>query len=150
LKNLFDTARVQEVTGRISQLSPISTREWGKMSVSQMLAHCSVGMETATGDKKPPRVTVGRILGPIIKPLAFRNDDGMKRNSPTAPIFIIDGEPEFQQERAKLADLVERFGAAGAACCTNHPHAFFGRLKPDEWAILMYKHVDHHLRQFSV
>jgi hypothetical protein len=148
--NLFDNATLQEVKGRISQLSPDSSARWGKMNVSQMLAHCSVGMETATGQQKPPRVLIGRILGPIIKPLALRNDDPMKKNSPTAPIFIIEGEREFHAEQAKLIDLVERFGAAGAPCCTDHPHAFFGRLKPDQWAILMYKHVDHHLRQFGV
>ena len=150
MKNLFDAARVQEVTGRIAELSSDSTPQWGKMNVSQMLAHCSVGMETATGEQRPPRVLVGRILGPVIKPLALRNDDPMKKNSPTAPIFIIEGEREFQAEQAKLSGLVEHFGAAGPACCTDHPHAFFGRLKPDEWAILMYKHVDHHLRQFGV
>jgi hypothetical protein len=26
----------------------------------------------------------------------------------------------------------------------------FGPLKPKQWAILMYKHVDHHVRQFGV
>jgi len=39
---------------------------------------------------------------------------------------------------------------AGPAGCTAHPHSFFGRLKPEEWATLMYKHLDHHLRQFGV
>mgnify|MGYP001794749648 CR=1 FL=1 len=28
-------------------------------------------------------------------------------------------------------------------------HAFFGRMPGQEWAILMYKHLDHHLRQFG-
>ena len=150
MKNLFDKTRAEEVTRRIAQLSPDSSRQWGKMTVSQMLAHCTVGLGTATGAKKPPRALVGRILGPIIKPLAFRNDEGMRKNSPTAPIFIIEGQPEFQTEQARLIDLVERFGTEGPGCCTDHPHAFFGRLKPEEWAILMYKHLDHHLRQFGV
>lgn len=150
MKNLFDAARVQEVTGRIAELTPASTPNWGTMSVAQMLAHCSIGMATATGEQRPPRMLVGRMLGPIIKPLVLRNDDPMRRNSPTARIFIIEGEREFQAEQAKLGDLVRRFGAEGPACCTDHPHAFFGRMKPDEWAILMYKHVDHHLRQFGV
>ncbi len=150
MKNLFEATRVEEVTERIAQLTPTSTRQWGKMTVAQMLAHCAIGMESAVGDQKPPRVLVGRILGPVIKPLALRNDDPMRKNSPTAPIFIIEGDRYFQAEQAKLKGLVERFGAAGPACCTDHPHAFFGRLKPEEWAILMYKHVDHHLRQFGV
>ena len=150
MKHLFDTARVQEVTGRIAQLTPETTPLWGKMNVSQMLAHCSVGFESATGVQKPPRVLVGRILGPIIKSFAIRNDDPMKKNSPTAPIFIIKGDREFQPEKTRLTGLIKRFAVEGPAACTDHPHAFFGRLKPDEWAILMYKHVDHHLRQFGV
>ncbi len=150
MKNLFDAARVQEVTERTAQLTPDCKPEWGKMTVSQMLAHCAIGMESATGEQKPPRLLVGRILGPVIKPLALRNDDPMRKNSPTAPIFVIEGNRDFTVEQAKLRGLVERFGAEGPACCTDHPHAFFGRLKPDEWAILMYKHVDHHLRQFGV
>ncbi|HEV2645083.1 MAG TPA: DUF1569 domain-containing protein [Acidobacteriaceae bacterium] len=150
MKNLFDKARVGEVAERIARLSPGSQALWGKMSVGQMLAHCSVGLKTATGELKPPRVMVGRILGPIIKPLALRNDEPMKKNSPTAPIFIIEGEPDFEGERAELMRLVDGFAAEGSACCTDHPHAFFGRLKPEEWAIVMYKHLDHHLRQFGV
>jgi LPS sulfotransferase NodH len=49
-----------------------------------------------------------------------------------------------------LGALIERFAAAGLAGCTMHPHSFFGRLTPQEWAVLMYKHLDHHLRQFGV
>ena len=31
----------------------------------------------------------------------------------------------------------------------SHPHTFFGSLTADEWSLLMYKHLDHHLTQFS-
>jgi hypothetical protein len=37
-----------------------------------------------------------------------------------------------------------------ASGCTPHLHSFFGRLTAQAWAILMYKHLDHHLRQFGV
>jgi transposase InsO family protein len=46
--------------------------------------------------------------------------------------------------------VIDRFVAAGPKSCTTHPHSFFGPLTPEEWAILMYKHLDHHLRQFGV
>jgi LPS sulfotransferase NodH len=46
--------------------------------------------------------------------------------------------------------MIDRFVAAGPKGCTTHPHSFFGRLTAEEWAILMYKHLDHHLRQFGV
>lgn len=47
-------------------------------------------------------------------------------------------------------EWADRFAAAGPKGCTTHPHTFFGRLTPEEWATLMYKHLDHHLRQFGV
>jgi hypothetical protein len=73
----------------------------------------------------------------------------MKRNSPTAPFLIVHEEPEFIAERARLSTLVDRFANGGPTTCTTHPHTFFGSMTPEQWAILMYKHVDHHLRQFG-
>jgi hypothetical protein len=55
----------------------------------------------------------------------------------------------MEAERSRLRGLIDRFAAAGPSGCTTHPHTFFGPLTPDEWAELMYKHVDHHLRQFG-
>jgi transposase InsO family protein len=46
--------------------------------------------------------------------------------------------------------MIDCFADAGPKGCTAHPHSLFGRLTPEEWATLMYKHVDHHLRQFGV
>ena len=102
------------------------------------------------GDKKPPRVLAGRVFGWIVKPLALKDDAPMRRNSPTIPDLVIQDERDLGRERERLAGLIDRFAAGGPAGCTQHPHSFFGPLTPDEWAILMYKHLDHHLRQFGV
>ena len=104
----------------------------------------------ALGDKTPPRVLVGRILGWIVKPLALGNDEPMRRNSPTMKGLVVQDERDLRTERERLRGLIDRFAAAGPAGCTTHPHSFFGRLTPEEWATLMYKHLDHHLRQFGV
>ena len=150
MKTLFDPACVQEVTQRLSTLSPGNPRKWGKMNSAQMLAHCSLGLEMAAGEIRPPRALVGRILGPVIKPMALRDEEPMRRNSPTAKELVVFGEDkDFETERERLSVLIDRFAAAGAAGCTSHPHTFFGSLTSDEWAVLMYKHLDHHLRQFG-
>jgi hypothetical protein len=150
MKNLFETGRVEEVKGRIAQLRPDSERQWGKMNSGQALEHCSRGIETALGDKTPPRVLVGRLLGWIVKPKVIGNDEPLRRNSPTMKALVVQDERDLGTERMRLYGLIDRFAAAGPAGCTTHPHAFFGRLTPKEWAILMYKHLDHHLRQFGV
>jgi hypothetical protein len=150
MKNLFEAARVEEVKQRIALLRPDSERQWGTMKPAQVLEHCSRGIETALGDKTPPRVLVGRLLGWFVKPKVMGNDEPLRRNSPTARMFVVEDERDFGTERLRLCGLIDRFAAAGPNGCTTHPHAFFGRLTPEEWAILMYKHLDHHLRQFGV
>jgi Protein of unknown function (DUF1569) len=150
MKNLFDESRVKEVQERLGRLTSGSQRQWGTMNAAQALAHCSAGLEWAVGDKAPPRMFVGRILGFIVKPLALRNDDPMRKNSPTAKDLVVHDQRDFEVERVRLSGLIDRFAAAGPKGCTKHPHSFFGRLTPDEWAILSYKHLDHHLRQFGV
>ena len=150
MKSLFEPARVQEVKQRLSALSPSHQRQWGKMNPAQMLAHCFLGLEMAAGEIRPPRAFVGRILGPVIKPMALRDEEPMRRNSPTSKELVVIGEDrDFETERERLIGLIDRFVAEGAAGCTSHPHAFFGSLTSDEWAVLMYKHLDHHLRQFG-
>ena len=63
---------------------------------------------------------------------------------------MIADERDLGAEREKLTGLIERFSAGGVGGCTKHPHSFFGKMTPEEWAVLMYKHLDHHLRQFGV
>ncbi len=150
MKDLFETARVEEVKQRIARLRPHSERLWGKMNAPQALAHCSKGFELASGDMRPPRVLIGRIIGPIIKPKVFGNDEPLRRNSPTVKGLVIQDDRDLAEERARLYGVIDRFVAAGPKGCTTHPHSFFGPLTPQEWAILMYKHLDHHLRQFGV
>jgi hypothetical protein len=80
--------------------------------------------------------------------MVLGNDSPMRRNSPT--MIAVEDDRNLDVEREQLRSLVDRFVAAGPEECTTHPHSFFGRLTPMEWAILMYKHLDHHLRQFGV
>lgn len=151
MKNLYETARVREVKDRIWSLRPDSERLWGTMSAPQAVAHCAVGMEIALGERIPSKLAWPfRMMGRIIKPLALGNDTPMRRNSPTAPEFIIKDECDLRTEQERLCVLIDRFAEAGPESCSAHPHSFFGRLSPAEWSELMYKHLDHHLRQFGV
>jgi hypothetical protein len=151
MKNLFDAAVADEVKARLAQLEPQSERRWGKMSAAQMLAHCSVSMQWAVGEVAPERLALpARLMGRLVKPLVFRGEAPMRKNTPTAKSLIVAGERDFGRERDRLSGLIDRFAAGGAAGCTRNPHSFFGRMTPEEWAILTYKHLDHHLRQFGV
>jgi hypothetical protein len=151
MKNLFDAAVVNEVKTRLGQLGPESERQWGKMTAPQMLAHCSVSMQWAVGEVVPEKGALpARLMGRLVKPMVFRNEDPLKKNSPTAKSLIVSDERDLSKERERLSGLIDKFAAGGPARCTNNPHSFFGKLTPEEWALLMHKHLDHHLRQFGV
>jgi hypothetical protein len=150
MRNLYEAARVEEVKTRIAQLRPDSQRQWGKMTPAQALAHCSGAMEMAMGDVRPQGMFLGGIIGRVIKPMVFKDEEPLRKNSPTIKELAITDDRDLGKERERLCGLVDRFAAAGPKGCTTHPHSFFGRLTPDEWSALMYKHLDHHLRQFGV
>lgn len=149
MKNLFDAATVNEIKQRIGRLGPTSVRQWGKMNPAQAMAHCATTMEWAVGDRTEPRVFVGRLLGPLAKSQVLKDEAPMKRNMPTAKSLVVADERELANESRRLCALIDRFCAGGPQECTKQPHTFFGSLTPDEWARLMYKHLDHHLRQFG-
>jgi hypothetical protein len=151
MKNLFDATMANQVKTRLGKLEPQSERQWGKMTAAQMLAHCSLSMQWAVGELVPEKGPLpGRLLGRLVKPMVFRNEDPLRKNSPTAKSLVVADERDFARERDRLSELIDQFAAGGAAGCTRNPHSFFGKMTPKEWAILMYKHLDHHLRQFGV
>jgi hypothetical protein len=150
MKNLFEAARVEEVQVRMTQLRPDSERLWGKMNPAQALAHCSAAIGMAVGETRPPRIWIGRLLGPIAKKSVIVNGTPMRRNSMTEKSVLVTDERDFEVERQRLRESIDRFAAGGPGICTKHPHFFFGPLTPVEWAALMYRHLDHHLRQFGV
>jgi hypothetical protein len=149
MKTLFQKTAVDELIERTGKLAPDSRRRWGKMNAGQMLAHCSITLETAIGDKYYPQNLIGRLIGRFFKS-SFLNDAPLKKNGPTNPAFVIKNPADFVIEKENLLALIKKFYSGGEAGCTANPHTFFGRLSKEEWARLMYKHIDHHLQQFGV
>ena len=148
MQNLHQPESAAAILGRIENLRPDASKQWGKMDIAQMMAHCSAALEVATDQKRIPRVFIGRILGPLFKP-NYYNDKPFSKGSPTAPDFVITDKRDFDKEKARLIALVKQFADGGEAKCTTQPHSFFGPLTAEEWGIGMYKHMDHHLRQFG-
>jgi hypothetical protein len=152
MKDLFDRTLADDIKQRIMLLHPESQRRWGNMTLAQTLAHCTSGVQMATGVINAKRASFpANVIGLVIKPLVFGDDKPMRRNSPSPELFSLDPtQCDFERERTQLIATIDSFANKGATCCSLHPHPFFGPLKPQQWAILMYKHVDHHLRQFGV
>lgn len=149
MNNLFNQLDVLGILTRIEKLSPDAERQWGKMNVNQMLAHCNASLETAMGLHFSKRLGfVGRFFGKLLKPTYF-SEKPFPKNGTTDQSYIITGNPNFEVEKAKVIRQITQFSEGGPAKCTKHPQAFFGPLTPEEWAIMQWKHFDHHLRQFG-
>ncbi len=148
MKNLFEPDAVSEVISRIDRLQPTTQHQWGKMDVAQMMAHCSAALDMANGRLNLPRILLGRLIGRFVRP-SYSNDQPFSKNNPTDKKLVISDPRDFAREREQLKLRVGQFQKGGEAQCTRHPHPFFGALTTQEWGIGMYKHLDHHLRQFG-
>jgi hypothetical protein len=148
MNTLFDDTDRAALVARINALQPAAARQWGKMNPAQMLCHLGKALETATGDRPMKQKFLGKILTPLIRKSVF-GDKPFGKNSPTDPTFVVADDRDFAAERARLLALIGRLVARGPAAAGDAPHAFFGKLSGEEWGQLMYKHIDHHLRQFG-
>ena len=148
MENLFNPQDRGAIDRRLSALQPTSPRQWGKMAAPQMLAHCSAALEIACGDRVKKQSLVGRVLAPFVRSTVL-GEKPFSRNGPTDPDFKIVDERNFAIEHARLTALLDRFCSQGSSSADGLVHSFFGRLSGNDWGRLMYKHLDHHLRQFS-
>ena len=150
MKSLFVKSDNDSIIARINQLSPDSTAKWGKMTVSQMLAHCQRPLHIAFGEVKTKRRTiVGYLFGGWAKK-QFLAGKTLQKNLPTDPNFIVAFDANFEEEKNKLHNYLRRFSEQGKSAIIDQPHPFFGKLTPEEWDVLTQAHLDHHLKQFGV
>ena len=150
MKNIFEAPVATEVIGRINKLSANTPAQWGKMNVAQMLAHCNVSYDMAYTNIYPKPGGVKRFfLKAFIKGIVV-GEKVYKPNSRTAPEFLQVDEKNFEEEKTKLINYINRVVADGEASFENKESLSFGPLKTSEWNAMFYKHIDHHLNQFGV
>jgi hypothetical protein len=129
---------------RVQSLTPASRRQWGKMSVGQMLFHVNLVLAESLGEytaapsvRGLPKVLVRWMVISVPWP----------KGAPTRPDMLVTDEHDFEHEKARCLEMLDRFAAksmdvawpAGA----NFPMT--GR----HWSRLQFKHLDHHLKQFG-
>ncbi len=140
--------RDREALGRrIDSLTPASSARWGRMTVDRMLAHLCQSARMALGElpvkpREKRAFQVFPLKHLILYVLPF------PKGAPTAPELLAAPPAPVEDEKRALLDLLARLGRwprEGAA--PTHP--LFGPLSRPEWGALVYKHSDHHLRQFG-
>ena len=127
---------------------------WGKMNVWQMAEHLADFFDVSA-QKIHYDLAVPEELLPKYK--AFLYSDKLFRENTKAPATVLGEEPmplkseNFESAKKKLRMAVNAFFdhfSNDKSRTTLHPA--FGLLNYDEWVMLHFKHVIHHLRQFNV
>ena len=149
MQTIFDKNTKNEVLGRINLLTPESHALWGTMTVSQMFAHCANALDMATGKIILPRQFIGRVIGWMFKS-SYSNERNFPKNIQTVKGGAVTEEKDFEFEKIRLIKSIDEMYSGGEKNCTIHPHPIMGKFTPEEWGNGMYKHLDHHLRQFGV
>jgi hypothetical protein len=128
--------------------------KWGKMKGQQMVEHVTAFFYVSTGKIKFGLVTPTEHL-PKYK--EFLLSDKEFRENTKAPGNVIGDEPlplryaTMEQALEKLSESIvafENYFKEDADKKTIHP--VFGELNYEEWVLLHYKHVTHHLKQFGL
>lgn len=147
MKSLWQEATRRELRDRLARLTPDRTGLWGRMTAPQMIVHVADSLRSSVGElgvkpkNTPLRYTPIRQL--VIYWLPF------PKNAPTAPELIARKPGAWPEDVAEIGALIDRFATRQVA--GEWPvHAAFGRLNGEQWGILMYRHADHHFRQFGI
>ncbi len=147
VKNLFDLSIKQGIIDRINKLTPESKAQWGKMNVSQMLAHVQKPIGIAYGTHQPKGSFLLRLIGPLFKSKLW-DENPYKQSLPTDPTFIMIGsDKDFEKEKQELLNMIKSFSESQIA---GEIHPVFGKLTKENWSKATWKHLDHHLKQFGV
>lgn len=150
MKNIFKPEVTQEIIDRINKLTPETKQLWGKMNVSQMLAHCSVTYEMIyDGTHQKPKGVMKLMLKYFVKGMVT-NEKPYKKNLRTAPQFLMTTEKDFEREKKRLIGYLIKTQELGEAHFDNKESLSFGNLSINQWNNMFYKHLDHHLNQFGV
>ncbi len=143
---IYDLANRRALTERLAKLRHDQRPLWGRMTADKMLSHLLEAYRLRDGDLSLRRRFVP--LRPLVKYVALYVLP-FPKGAPTAAELLARKPEAWDADLAALRDVIlscER--PAGSAHIGDHP--LFGEMSADDWGVLLYKHTDHHLRQFGV
>ncbi|MHA8101415.1 DUF1569 domain-containing protein [Aquirufa nivalisilvae] len=148
--SIFESETSQQLFTRIDALHADSSALWGKMNVAQMLAHLCVPYEQIKGENTQPVPWHLKLILKLFVKKSLTNDVPYQKNLPTAPSFLKVNPHDFEKEKTRLKNYIQDIEKMGAENLCQRPSLSLGILNEIEWNNMLYKHLDHHLKQFGV
>jgi hypothetical protein len=117
------------------------------MSAGQMQVHVTDQLRIALGTR-----TVKELRGPLrFPPLRWLVIHLLPwpKGVPTAPELMEPATGHWDADHRQLLAAIDEVAGLGEAHAWR-PHPAFGQLSGHSWGVLMWRHLDHHLRQFGM
>lgn len=147
--NIFSNSATTEMINRLNQISADTQPQWGKMNAAQMLAHVNVAYDKTYNPDKIPGGFEKFMMKLFVKNIVVSSKP-YKKNNRTAPEFVIEGDRDFEKEKARLIENMKKTEQQGVAYFEGRENISFGKLTAEQWSNMFAKHMDHHFQQFGV
>lgn len=148
MKTVFDKPTREELLVRVNSLNESCSAQWGKMNVYQMVTHCTKWDDMIQGKIGVKQMFLGRLFGKLALKNVLKDEKPLGKNSPTAPVLVIK-EKEGDVGLQKM-EWIKRISEYAFFNESSFVHPFFGSMTREQVGQFVYKHHDHHLRQFGV
>lgn len=150
-KSLHNQEDFLEIKQRISILKPDAERKWGRMTAAQMLTHCSQVLKVPMKRTVLPKTFfLFRWVGILTKYEMKTFNNGIPPNMPTFKKLIINFDCDFDVSKRELLKTLDEYEEFRRHRKMLSKHELFGKMTDENWGFLEYKHLNHHLKQFSV
>lgn len=149
MKTIFDQHVRNELINRINSLDKNCAAEWGKMTVCQMAIHMNIWNEWMLGKNNPnyKQEFIGKILGRMMLRSHTKDDKPMGKGMPAGKGFTVKEKVcDLELQKNTWAELIQEYENYSNP---GFVHDFYGKMTKQQIGIFVYKHSDHHLRQFN-
>jgi hypothetical protein len=148
MRSIFNPADVASLQARLHSITATTPGLWGRMNAPQMICHVRDQMRCAIGEL-PAKRRKNILSNKLLRHVVVFMMPWPKGKLPTSPEMQTSQPTDWDEDLSITSDTLRRAAAADPdAEWAEHP--VFGRLSGREWGRLIYKHTDHHLRQFGV
>ena len=147
-RTVHSPKNLDALIARVDSLRPDSERRWGRMTPHQAVCHLSDSMRATLGEwtKPPHRLPPARnVVRFVAFNLPFRWPHGVRTARELDQTKDGTKPVEFERDRAELVTLLRRIASSGEL----PPHPLWGRMSRGMTGRYVWRHTDHHLRQFG-